>query len=170
MPYPSHTLGVAALLIIPFDCSFPSPSLATASTGADSAQLFFGLQRRYKQKFVGQAHGELLRVSEREPAAKRAHNGFHSSVQPTFRLDSRRETEKIRERAAQSMRPMRDLELEFASFFFFAFLLRFLFLSLSLSLFLCLCYVIRSRVRTGESEQPRERESTLQGLSKWHGK
>lgn len=119
---------------------------------------FFGLQRRYKQKFVGQAHGELLRVSEREPAAKRAHNGFHSSVQPTFRLDSQREPEKIRERAAQSMRPMRDLELEFASFFSFAFLLRFLFLSLSLSLFLCLCYVIRSSVRAGESEQPRERE------------
>lgn len=122
---------------------------------------FFGLQRRYKQKFVGQAHGELLRVSKREPAAKRAHNGFHSSVQPTFRLDRQREAEKIRGRERELRRACglcETLNSNSLLFFLLLFFYVFFFLSLSLSLFLCLCYVIRSRVRAGESEQPRERE------------
>lgn len=119
MPYPPPTRGVAALLlIIPFDCSFPFPSPSTATTGADCAQLFFWAaaqiqtkicwpgpwlgspgyrERESPQLFFTQACSLLLGSTDKE---------------------SHRERERDPERAAQSMRPMRDLELEVSSFFF----------------------------------------------------
>lgn len=140
-----------------FSFSFPFPFHCHDRCGLRSA-VFLGCSADTNKNLLARP---MVRVSglqrEREPTIV-----FHSSVQPTFRLDRQREPQRERETQRELRRACGLCETLNSKFllFFLTFLLRFsfFFLLLSLSLFLCLCYVIRSRVRTGESEQARERE------------